>query len=1179
MSQECKKIKDLFEKKIGRELNGVIKVDQEDEENVFTELNEYVITRETRKNLDVFFNRFQEISEGSSDNIGVWVSGFFGSGKSHFIKILSYLLENKVVKDTPSIEFFRKKIEDASLIGIIEHIVKKCSTEVILFNIDSKSNKLTIGERKELIVSVMMRAFNEKRGYSGEVLWLADLEHDLDKKGVYEKFKSEFRRVNGGEWVDQRDGFAFIQDDIVEALISIGYQSKETCRHIFDRDRSNDVFSVERFAKVLEEHCKGKDSSYRLLFLIDEVGQYIGDNTDLMLDLQSIVERLGVVLRGRVWVVVTSQADVDTITKDQIKGTDFSKIQGRFGTRLPLSSANVDEVISKRILLKKRPCDDVLASFYVEKKTILGNLISFERSQEMKNYRSESDFVNVYPFIPYQFILLQKVFDHIRQSGFTGKHLAKGERSMLSAFNEAGGRHGEEEIGFLVPFSSFYNTIENFIDPIYKRTIDQAKDNSLLKIPEDVEVLKILFMIRRVNEVKATLDNLTVLSLTWVDQDKKALKESIAESLNRLEEQVLIHRTPDEYVFLTDDEQSIDKEIRSVDVEAHQIQEEVFTTIFNDIYSGTGYGVYPLNRIVDTREKRVTNADLTIRFLTPASHEYNWSSGQQSLQGENLGVISSEDTLLFLLPDNAEFIKKIRKYLQIAKYLTQNSSSSDEPEIQRIFFDKAHERDNLKGQASELIIKGIATAKVFVCGKEVRIDKSNPKDRIKEGLELLVKNVFSKKDYMKTHFDTTDSILRILKINDLEKYGLQHETNNLAREEVLNFIKMNSKRNVTVYLSTIKDHFKHKPYGWNDMDISGLVALLFIAEEVKLRYQKTYLMTHSPDDVASYLSKTVEANKLAVEIREKSAPDKIHAVQNIFREVFDKTAIPEKETDLLQYAKGIIKEELVFVEKIMGTYAEESRYPGASMISEYEQILRSIDDHSDPASFFDYIIEKKETLQDAHEKVEPVRSFFDSKQVDIFRMVLQNIERFKRNIQFLPEDSRKDIQTIEEIITLEEPYNRIKELSPLVNKIEQSLKEVLQQKKQSVLHELQRSIDELTEELQKYTSLSDEFKKELIKPFEEIRTVTNTATECALVEVQTTRINELRKETFQKIEEEKTRGSETKSSYNRKTKYLNDTELFRFHKIIENEDDLEEYIEELKVRLGKMLKEKNIKVL
>ena len=155
---------------------------------------------------------------------------------------------------------------------------------------------------------------------------------------------------------------------------------------------------------------------------MDEIGQYIGDDSGLMLNLQTVVEDLGIYCGGKCWVLVTSQQDIDAITKGQVKGNDFSKIQGRFNTRLSLSSANVDEVIKKRILDKKEGAKQSLEILFEQKSSILKNLITFTSdTAEMKTYQHSRDFVEVYPFIPYQFNLLQKVFEGVRIHGASGK--------------------------------------------------------------------------------------------------------------------------------------------------------------------------------------------------------------------------------------------------------------------------------------------------------------------------------------------------------------------------------------------------------------------------------------------------------------------------------------------------------------------------------------------------------------------------------------------------------------------------------------------------------------------------------------------------------------------------------------------------------------------------------------
>lgn len=468
------KIENLFEKDIRRDINGVIKVDQEDERSVYTELDEYVVTGESLKHFDYFFRNYTEALEKPTDRIGVWISGFFGSGKSHFLKILSYLLANREVQGKTALEFFREKITDPEIFASIEKAVTKGTKDVILFNIDSKANTANKGD--EQIVNIFMRAFNDMRGYLGDVFWIADLEEDLEEKGLYESFKTEFERINGESWEEKRVTYVFEQDDIIEALANCGSMSRESATRLFETDGAGYTFSVEKFAKKLEKYCKSKGENHQVIFLVDEVGQYIGENSELMLNLQTIVEDLGTKLRGKAWVAVTSQADIDTVTKEHVKGYDFSKIQGRFNTRLALTSANVDEVIKKRILHKKNEYREFLASYYAEKQTILRNLLAFSNRAEIKVYKNEADFVNVYPFVPYQFNLVQKVFDRIRETGFTGKHLAKGERSMLSAFKESTENYCENNVGLLIPFHAFYETIEGFLDPI--------PDSQTLQLPE-----------------------------------------------------------------------------------------------------------------------------------------------------------------------------------------------------------------------------------------------------------------------------------------------------------------------------------------------------------------------------------------------------------------------------------------------------------------------------------------------------------------------------------------------------------------------------------------------------------------------------------------------------------------------------------------------------------------------
>lgn len=1175
------KVEDLFKKDIKRQIDGVIKVDKNDDDSIYTELEEYVVTKESLKHFDTFFDRYYHATHTPTDKIGVWVSGFFGSGKSHFIKILSYLLENTTVYDKTALDFFKSKIHDPEMFATIEKSVNYGTKDVILFNIDSKA-----GDSKERIVNILMRAFNENMGFFGDVFWIAELEEHLQDKGLYDAFKEEVLILSGNTWEEKRESYAFINDDIIEALTNCGFQSRDESVRLFESDGRNYHLDVEKFAKKVGKYCRSKGEDHQVIFLIDEIGQYIGEDSELMLNLQTVVEELGTKLMGKAWVIVTSQADIDTVTKDKVKGNDFSKIQARFDTRLSLSSANVDEVIKKRILLKKEEHSEMLASFYTDKKTILKNLISFSRgSAEMKNFKDEEGFAGVYPFVPYQINLLQKVFDKIRQTGYSGKHLARGERSMLNAFKEAAMEYGDSSVGVLIPFHSFYNTVESFLDPIIKRTIDHAKQNDLLE-EHDSDILKILFMIKHVKEIQPNLDNLVVLSISNVDEDKLKLRTRVAESLRRLEEQTLINKSGDTFYFLTNEEQEINREIKNVDIENHLILDEIYNVIYNsNDVCPVKVGDLKFNRCVDDKIKSLTNADLTIKFLTPFSDEMLRGSGQQSLHGENLSNIDSTDTLLFIFPEQSKFVDLIRRNLQINKYLLQNSSNRNIPEIQRILGDKRQEAEKLKDSWILAIHDGVRDARVFIDGKEVTgIEKKNPKERVKDGFEILVKNVYSKSSYVTYPYESDTDILRILRSDDLEKFGIgESETNKLALDEVFNHVTIRDERNTTVVLKDLKEHFMRKPYGWKDMTIAGIIATLFAAEEVKLRYQRTYLGLNA-EEIASFLTRREDADKIIIEIRKKTEAEIISAVKSVLRDVFDKTDIPDKENDLYNFSHRILTEELLAVQNIAGKYAEEKRYPGEEDINNYATFLKRGQGVTDPSIFLKTVAQERDKLERVRRKVEPVMAFFDSAQVGIFRRLSKKVDTFRRNAQFLSVEAQSDVGEIEVILAHDEPYSRIKELPQLESEIEVSLQSALSDLKQEVQSKLESVKGDLERELANHEGATDEFKQSVMDSFIDVEKNTSVADDCAFVKFQITRIDELNGRAYESIEQDKQMIREAGDGESEikavPVEILRGSSVFQTQKNLETEEDIDEYVEKLRAAMKAILKdEKKIRVL
>ena len=211
---------------------------------------------------------------------------------------------------------------------------------------------------------------------TGDDMKVASFERFLNQQGKLAAFKARFEEINGESWDKSREAFAFWEDDIIQALTEVTEMSESAARNWFSGEETVEI-SIDKLTREINEYIATKPANYRLLFLVDEVGQYIGDNSKLMLNLQTVVEELGIKCHGRAWVIVTSQEDIDSVTK--VKGNDFSKIQGRFNTRLSLSSSSVDEVINRRLLEKNDDARQLLGLLYHQSVSAMRNLFTFKQ--------------------------------------------------------------------------------------------------------------------------------------------------------------------------------------------------------------------------------------------------------------------------------------------------------------------------------------------------------------------------------------------------------------------------------------------------------------------------------------------------------------------------------------------------------------------------------------------------------------------------------------------------------------------------------------------------------------------------------------------------------------------------------------------------------------------------------
>ena len=1036
-------IKNMFEKQIDRDIKGVIKVGQSDEENIYQELDEYVVTKELLKHFRVFFENYEKGIDGYTDKMGVWISGFFGSGKSHFLKILSYLLKNSTVEGKRAIEYFtgcesdagiRPKIEDPMLIAEMTK-AGETDSDVMLFNIDSKGSA-KIGSVKEAIVEVFMKVFNEMQGYCGSVPYLADFERQLDGEGRFEEFKEKFEQIAGAAWEKKRQAFAVIQDKVVKTLVEMDFMSEEAARNWCKNAKGNYDISIEKFVSLVQEYCAKKGPNHHVIFLVDEIGQYIADDTQLMLNLQTIVEDLGTACRGKAWVIVTSQEDIDSITKT--KGNDFSKIQGRFDTRLSLSASNVDEVIRKRVLAKNDTAAQALRLLYEQKESIIKNLITFTvDTADKKLYADKADFADCYPFIPYQFSLLGQVLTAVRTHGASGKHLSDQSRSMLALFQESAIRVMDKEDGVLVPFSYFYNPLHKFIDHQHSQVISDAEDNS--KLDEfDVELLKVLFMIKYVKEIKANADNLTTLMISNIDDDRIEVRSKIEESLKKLIKETLVQKNGEIYIFLTNEEQEINNAINNESVEMGEIIGEASTVIFEEIYTEKKYRysnryMFAFNQKVDDRFfKSNQSNDIGVTIITPYGGDYADSA---------LRLLSAqESSIIVKLPNDGTFLDEITESIKIYKFLNKNASGA-RGSFDSIRRAKEDERIEKKDRIRIFIEDALKNADIYVNGDKAVISAKEPAARINEALGKLVAMKYNKLTYMETAPELSD-ISAIFKRSDgqMSFLGMRDTTpNKLALEEVVQVIELNNARHMKTSLKSLQDKFGTAPYGFDTKDVQWLVAMLFKLGRVSLTLnsRNLSLLSTNPDELVRYITKREYVEKLLIDIRERATDGQIRSVKEVMKDYFGFTVTSDDDDKIMSSFKDRAEDKVEVYDDILVEYRINPKYPCKRLMEDARNRLAKILNINEAAEFFKTVDKKRDDLLDDAEDTAPVFDFFKGEQRKIFEESVKNLAYFENSKTYVSDrELLKVVEEIEDVVKTGKPFGKIQRLPELNMKFE-----------------------------------------------------------------------------------------------------------------------------------------------
>jgi len=1043
------KLNDIFAKDVQRPIEGVVKAD--DTAHLGIEVEEYVLTNEAAKGLELLLEAYTNYTNAN----GVWISGFFGSGKSHLLKMLAHLLgdvEGQAFDRTQVSDSFRGKSAGSFLPASLTK-AERIPAKSLLFNIDQKATLIT-KDQSDALLTVFVKVFNESCGYYGDQGHIARFERQMDDDGQFDAFKRAFNALSGRDWTERRVSFGLpsVRAQVNKAYAEATGVDVDGAPDILSVYQSTYGVSIEDFADEVKAWLDKQPEGFRLNFFVDEVGQFIGSNTHLMLNLQTIAESLNTKCQGRAWVFVTSQEDMDKVVGDRTKqqGNDFSKIQARFKTRVKLTSADVEEVIRKRLLEKNDSGNAALTAVYTKESANFKTLFDFvDGAKTYRNYADEGHFVGTYPFVSYQFPLFQAAIEGISDHNvFEGRNSSVGERSMLGVVQQVAKDIGDVEIGRLATFDHMFAGIRASLKSAAQRSIDIAERN--LDNPLAIRLLKALFLVKYVESFQATPRNLTVLVYDRFGLDLLALSNEVKAALTLLETQTYIQRNGNVYEYLTNEEQVIEEEIKNVDIDSSEVSGRLFKILSGDVvktnklrYAKNGQD-FPFGFKLDD-QAHGPQRELSVHFITPV---YPYTPDEIRMHS------AGKDELRVVLEPDERVLSDLRLLIKTEKYTKRKQTTSLSAIEDQILRAKAAQNGAREKELIARIRGAVGKAALIINAADVTSNSQDATARVTDGFQDLVSRTYTQ---LKLLGGITYSEQQVTGAADPESGLFPREAWSklaAAGDEVHSFIVRKEGKGEQVTVKTIVDEFQGKPYGWDLASIEVITASLVGASKVTLTVDGNSLKR---SEVAAALRNTQKHAHTAVSQQKTFDARKVTAFRKFCTDFFDESNAPKDPLELARHG----------ADKLSGKLDELKATATASVYPFVDQLKGPIDlliqAVGKPDEWYISDFDLGDDLLDAKDSVvEPIQVFLSGAQRAIYDEAAELLVTHGSNLAYLPAGSD---ETVKNALTDPNAFrgNRMTQLKQAADELRSQIDRVVAEKRARAISAIEGRKSELAE--------------------------------------------------------------------------------------------------------------------
>lgn len=869
----------LFAKPIERNIEEVIKVTQDDEKIVLAEIDEYVVTESIR---DQYAEVFKAIAEGATyprEGVGIWISGFFGSGKSSFAKILGYTAANRKVGDSSASLLFKKTANDQRISDLLDSINKRIPFQSIIFDVSMDSGRAGDERLTEILYKALLKGLDYAVDFD-----LAELEISLEEDGKLERFQELFEAEIGKPWKLRRQlGLAVNEASaVLHSMDGRTFPNTDSWAVTIGSGRAD--IDPSRLAQRAFELTALRAPGKALIFIIDEVGQFVSRSVEKMLDLQAIVQAFGVEGRNRTerrqavspyWIAVTSQEKLnEVVTALDSKKIELARLQDRFRINVDLKQADIAEITARRVLAKREDAVERLTELFRTNSGRIRDCCALERTSRNIEITS-TEFVRLYPYLPYQIDLSIDIVSGLRLKRGAQRHVGGSNRTIIKQaqqmlINERT-KLAEAQLGTLVTLDKVYELLEagNLIPSEITGEIRHVEE----RLPDKPMALKaamVIALLESVKDLPRTAHNIAAVLHPSVYSP--SLKNDVEDALVELEKGQFIRNSEEGYKLLTVQEKNWEIKRNGLDPREAD-RNAIHREIIREIYSEPKMRIHQYENLKSFRLGVTFGGDSVDGEGDIPLHLHLVNKVEMEGEIEALRARSAEkqDEIFWLVPfppslrDNvAELYRSREMVSETDRLAAQNRLTADEAAC---LAEEKNKRDRLHREMKNTFSKAIAGGTFFSRGvsKEGTSLGSTLGEMMRGIVDLTVPQLFDKLRTGVLGFSSADGekFLVAANLSGLSKgfYGEKNEDSLVVKQGdnyipnltcalckgLFDFINRECAYGNTVTGKSLENHFGGKGYAWELESIRVGLAVLFRGGALEVSHQgKKYTKYDEP---------------------------------------------------------------------------------------------------------------------------------------------------------------------------------------------------------------------------------------------------------------------------------------------------------------------------------------------